>query len=79
MELYLRLSVTLQVMADAPGGGVLVTTPMGLYEASPGGDGSFSWRSHPLPAQLADKPLHGIRSEGCALDSRARSWQSFRL
>ena len=58
------LSVALQVMADGAAGGVLITTPSGIYEASRGTDGFFSVHSYPLPAGLAGKPMHGILSDG---------------
>src|SRR5215510_6323392 len=35
-----KLLLGAQVMADAPGGGVSIATPTGLYEASRGADGS---------------------------------------
>ena len=53
-----------QVMADAPGGGVLITTTTGLYEASRSPDGSFRADSRPLPSSLAGKRMHGIESQG---------------
>jgi signal transduction histidine kinase/ligand-binding sensor domain-containing protein/CheY-like chemotaxis protein len=53
-----------QVMADSAGGGVLITTSAGLYEASRGSDGSFSTHSYPLPVALAGKPMHGILRQG---------------
>ena len=59
-----RLLRGAQVMADGAGGGVLITTSAGLYEASRGADGSFSTRSYPLPAALAGKPMHGILRQG---------------
>ena len=55
-----------QVMADGVGG-VLIATPTGLYEASHNADNSFSMRSHPLPARLAGKPMHGILRQGARL------------
>src|SRR5580704_9484968 len=56
-----------QVMADGAGGGVLITTPAGLYEASRGSDGSFSTHSYPLPVALASKPMHGILRQGSSV------------
>jgi signal transduction histidine kinase/ligand-binding sensor domain-containing protein/ActR/RegA family two-component response regulator len=59
-----RLLRGAQVMADAAGGGVLITTSAGLYEASPRSDGSFSTHSFPMPAALAGKPMHSILRQG---------------
>src|SRR5438105_2118046 len=42
-----------QVMADGAGGGMLISTLAGLYEASRGADGPFSTHSYPLPVSLA--------------------------
>jgi PAS domain S-box-containing protein len=53
-----------QVMADAPGGGVVIATPAGLLEAARGVNGSFSIRPHTLAPPLAGKPMHGILSQG---------------
>ena len=56
-----------QVMTDAIGGGVLVTTENGIYETSRGINGSFSIRSYPLDKALAGKPMHGILRYGSDL------------
>ncbi len=56
-----------QVMADAPGGSVLIATSAGIYQASRRADGSFSTQSYPLPAALATKPTHGILRQGSRL------------
>uniref|UniRef100_Q026G0 histidine kinase n=1 Tax=Solibacter usitatus (strain Ellin6076) TaxID=234267 RepID=Q026G0_SOLUE len=53
-----------QVMADGAGGGLLVTTPTGLYEVYRGTRGSFSTRPYSLPGALAGKPMHGILRQG---------------
>jgi len=53
-----------QVMADGAGGSVLITTSAGSYQASPGGDGSFSLHSYPLAAER----MYGI------LRRSARLW-----
>jgi signal transduction histidine kinase/ligand-binding sensor domain-containing protein/CheY-like chemotaxis protein len=53
-----------QVMADGAGGGVLVTTPTGLYETYRDAHGSFSARPYSLPAALAGKKMHGILRQG---------------
>ena len=55
-----RLLRGAQVMADRVRGGVLITTPTGLYEASRGANGSFSTHPYPLPVALAGKPMYGI-------------------
>ncbi len=59
-----RLLRGAQVMADAAGGGMLITTSTGLYEASRSADGSFSTHSYLLPPALAGKPMHGILRQG---------------
>ena len=59
-----RLLRGAQVMADGAGGGVLIATPAGLYEASRGADGSFSTHPYPLPAALAGKRIHSILRQG---------------
>jgi signal transduction histidine kinase/ligand-binding sensor domain-containing protein/CheY-like chemotaxis protein len=59
-----RLLRGAQVMADGAGGGMLISTSAGLYEASRGADGSFSTHSYPLPVSLAGKPMHGILRQG---------------
>jgi ligand-binding sensor domain-containing protein len=56
-----------QVMADGAEGGILITTPTGLYEASRGRAGTFSMHPYPLPAGLAHKPMQGILREGARL------------
>src|SRR5580704_8578050 len=56
-----------QVMADGARGSVLITTSTGLYQASPGSDGSFSMHSYPLPAALAGKRMYGILRQGSRL------------
>ena len=56
-----------QVMADGLDGGVLISTPTGIYEAFRSADGSFSTRSYPLPAGLAGKPMRGILRQGASL------------
>jgi len=56
-----------QVMADAAGGGVLIATPTGLYEASRGRDGSFAVRSYRLPDALAGKAARGLLRQGASL------------
>ena len=57
-----------QVMADGANGGVLISTLSGLYEASPGRDGSFTTHPHSLPAALAGRRSYGIVRQG------ARVW-----
>ena len=56
-----------QVMADSAGGGVLISTPTGIFEASRGGDGSFSIHSYPVTTALAGKRTHGILRQGSRL------------
>ena len=56
-----------QVMADGGGGGLLIAGPTGLYEASPGGDGSFSIYAHPLPPGTGGQPDARDPAPGCAL------------
>ncbi len=56
-----------QVMTDGTGGSLLITTKDGINEASPGADGSFSVRPHPLPAALAGKQMYGIVRQGARL------------
>jgi signal transduction histidine kinase/ligand-binding sensor domain-containing protein/CheY-like chemotaxis protein len=53
-----------QVMADGAGGGVLISTLAGLYEASPRQDGSFATHPHPLPAAVAGRRSYGIVRQG---------------
>ncbi len=56
-----------QVMTDAVGGGILITTETGIYETSQGVNGSFSTHSYPLGKALAGKPMHGISRDGADL------------
>ena len=44
-----------QVMANGAGGNVLISTSSGIYEASPGPDGSFRAHSLPVPSALTGK------------------------
>jgi len=53
-----------QGIADDAYGNVLLATPAGLYEALPNRGGLRSVRPHPLPAELAGKPVHGIVRSG---------------
>ena len=53
-----------QGIADDAYGNVLLATPAGLYEALPNRGGLPSVRPHPLPAELAGKPVHGIVRSG---------------
>jgi signal transduction histidine kinase/ligand-binding sensor domain-containing protein/CheY-like chemotaxis protein len=57
-----------QGMVDGVGGGILISTPVGLYEASREADGSFGMHSHPLPAAIAGRRTNGILRQG------ARVW-----
>ena len=59
-----RLLRGAQVMADSAAGGVLFTTPTGLYETYRDAHGSMSTRSYPLPAALTGKKMHGILRQG---------------
>ncbi len=51
-------------MADGAAGGVLFTTPTGLYETYRDAHGSLSTRSYSLPAALTGKKMHGILRQG---------------
>jgi PAS domain S-box-containing protein len=56
-----------QSMADANGGGILISTPSGLYEASRVADGSFSLRPYPLPPSFATRPTRAVLRRGARL------------
>ncbi len=55
-----------QGMADGADGSILITTARGLYQASRGGDGSFSMHPYPLPT-LAGRRMYGILRQGARL------------
>jgi PAS domain S-box-containing protein len=59
-----RLLRGAQMMADGGDGRLLISTPVGLYEASRNPDGSFSTHAYSLPAALAGKQMHGILRQG---------------
>jgi PAS domain S-box-containing protein len=56
-----------QVMADSVRGGIVISTPTGLYEASRGPDGSFATHPYPLPAALAGRSTNGVARQGAHL------------
>lgn len=62
-----RLVRGAQVMTDDARGGILLSTPTGLRDVSRGAGGSFSMHRYPLPAALADKPIHGILRQGARI------------
>ena len=53
-----------QRMADDVRGGVLIATPSGLYEATPGSAGSFEARPYPMGPELRGKATRGIARSG---------------
>jgi PAS domain S-box-containing protein len=55
-----RLPRGAQIMAAGAGGGVLIASQAGIYEASRSADGVFSTHPYPLPTALAGKPVFSI-------------------